>query len=72
MKRYRKRFKQDTEDEPAACLFEGKHIDTRPRKCDGFCCMFCVNVRSEFAAHFPMMKRPKTTKNETRPETQED
>ncbi|MFN8715105.1 MAG: hypothetical protein ACK5Z2_19805 [Bacteroidota bacterium] len=72
MKRYRKRFKPDAEDEPAACLFEGKHLDKRPNKCDGFSCMYCMNVRNEFAAHFPMMKLPKTIKNETRPETEED
>ncbi len=72
MKRYRKRLKTGAEDERTACLFEGKHIDKRPCKCDGFCCMYCMNVRNEFAAHFPMMKLQKTTKNETRPETQED
>lgn len=72
MKRYKRNFQSETSAVNSACLFNEKRKVNRPRNCDGYCCMYCLNVRNEHAAYFPLLKLRKTAKNETRPENEKD
>ncbi len=43
------------------CL-QGKSKINPPQNCDGYSCMYCINIRNEFAASFPVMKPVKAKK----------